>query len=248
MGFDPANPPFSFWNADGRLVGFDIELAESLADALGVKAEFVPVPWADVKADLARGFVDVMPHVWYRPYWFGGVRLSEPYLDATMAVAVRDERRHEFASIQELRRRRGLKVGVPLDPGQVAFSTKRYFASEGVTFVPQASAVPFFEGRAPELDGYLMPAESGAAMTLLHPEFTMVVPQPDPVTVPVAFGAAPGAEDLARVVDEWIAFARSSGQVRQAYDYWVLGQGAKDSHPRWSILRDVLGWGRPSRR
>jgi hypothetical protein len=86
-------------------------------------------------------------------------------------------------------------------------------------------------------------------MTLLHPEYAVVVPQPDPVTLPMAFGVAPHSEDLAVTVNEWIVFATSEGQVRRAYDYWVLGQGARDERPRWSILRDVLGWGPgPARR
>jgi len=245
IGFDPANPPFSFWNAEQALVGFDVDLAQSLASALGVRAEFVPVGWGDVADALARGDVDVMPSVWYRPFWFSSVMLSEPYVTGTMAVAVKDERRHEFADIAQLHRSRGLRIGVPLDTRQIAFAMKRYFGNSDVTFVPLASAVAFFEGRA-ELDGYLMPAESGAAMSLLHPEFTVVVPQPHPVQVPMAFGVSLQSQDLRDAIDEWIVFARSEGTIDRAYDYWVLGEGAKDDRPRWSILRDVLGWQAPS--
>ena len=37
--------------------------------------------------------------------------------------------------------------------------------------------------------------------------------------------------------------ATSEGLVQRAHEYWVLGRGAEESGPRWSILRDVLGWG-----
>jgi hypothetical protein len=30
--------------------------------------------------------------------------------------------------------------------------------------------------------------------------------------------------------------------VTRAYDYWILGKGADNRGPRWSILRNVLGW------
>jgi ABC-type amino acid transport substrate-binding protein len=243
VGYDPGNPPFSFWNAEGQLVGLDVELAQGLAEALGVKAEFVPVGWGEVPAALADNLVDVMPSVWYRPFWFSSARLSEPYLTGTMGIVVRDERRHEFGTVEAIRHARGLRIGVPLDASQIAVSMKRYFDGADVTFVPLESSVPFFEGRVRDLDGYLMPAESGSAMTLLHPQYAVVVPQPDPVTLPMAFGMALHSEDLATTVNEWIVFATSEGQMRRAYDYWVLGQGAKDDRPRWSILRDVLGWG-----
>ena len=42
VGYDPGIPPH-LWNAHGQLVGFDVELAQGLAEALGVEIEkFVP--------------------------------------------------------------------------------------------------------------------------------------------------------------------------------------------------------------
>ena len=52
------------------------------------------------------------------------------------------------------------------------------------------------------------------------------------------------SRELADAVDEWVVFATSDGLVQRAYDYWVLGRGAEEKGPRWSIMRDVLGWGR----
>ena len=36
--------------------------------------------------------------------------------------------------------------------------------------------------------------------------------------------------------------ATSEGTIQHAYDYWILGRGGEKDGPRWSILRDVLGW------
>ena len=144
---------------------------------------------------------------------------------------MRDERREEFASIEALRRRRGLKVGVPLDTRQLAFSIDRYFGGADAEFVVFKSAGEFFAGGHSGIDAFLMPAEGGAAFTLLHPEFAVVVPQPDPVRLPYAFGLAPDAERMADAVNEWIVFAQSEGMIQRAYDYWVLGRGAEDQAP-----------------
>ena len=242
VGYDPLNVPFSFFNSDQELVGFDIELAMNLAESFGLEAEFVPVSWPELPAMLADGEIDVMPGIWVRPYWFPSLRLSDPYFTGTVGLVVRDERREEFASVEALRRRRGLTIGVPLDASQLSASMKRYFAGDGVNFVTFESAGSYFERSHPEIDAFLLPAEGGAAVTLLHPEYTVVVPQPDPVKLPYAFGLAMGARDLSDAVNEWIVFASSEGKVPRAYAYWILGQGAQNSGPRWSILRDVLGW------
>ena len=42
IGYDPDNIPFSFFNADQKLVGFDVELSAALAGTLGVTADFLP--------------------------------------------------------------------------------------------------------------------------------------------------------------------------------------------------------------
>jgi Na+/H+-dicarboxylate symporter len=244
VGFDPQHVPFSFFNGKGELVGMDVELAHGLAETLGLKLEFVPVAWREVPKALSDNVIDLMPSVWYRPYWFASLRLSEPYLVGTMALVTRDDRRTEFASVEALHRSRGLRIGVPLDVSQVSASLKRYFGDAEVTFVPMESPRTFFEGTDTGLDAYLMPAETGAAATLLHPQYSVVVPQPDPVTVPMAFGAALHSPDLVEAVNQWIVYAKSDGAMRRGYDYWVLGKGAEGPRRRWSIMRDVLGWGR----
>jgi ABC-type amino acid transport substrate-binding protein len=242
VGYDPQNVPFSFFNRSGQLVGFDVELAHSLAESFGLKPEFVPIAWPDVPAMLATGEIDVMPGVWVRPYWFDSIHMSAPYVTGTVGLVVRDERRDEFVNASSLRERRGLRVGVPLDTRQLAFSMNRYFSGAATEFVVFESAGAFFGGDHPEIDAFLMPAEGAAAFTLLHPEFAVVVPQPDPVRLPYAFGLAPNAERMADAVNEWIVFAESEGLIQRAYDYWVLGKGAEIKGPRWSILRNVLGW------
>jgi Na+/H+-dicarboxylate symporter len=242
VGYDPQNVPFSFFNADQQLVGFDVELTQNLAESLGLEAEFVPVTWPDMPAMLANGEIDVMPGIWVRPYWFSTIQMSAPYFTGTVGLVVRDERREEFADVDALRRARGLKVGVPLDASQLAVSLQRYFGGSRVNVVTFGSTADFFAKRPREIDAFLTPAEGAAAFTLLYPEFTVVVPQPNPVKLPYAIGLAPNAERLADAVNEWIVFAQSEGAITRAYNYWILGQGAGRAGPRWSILRNVLGW------
>lgn len=242
VGYFPENLPMSFFNASDELVGFDVQLSERLATAIGVRAEFVPISWPDVPRLLAEGVIDIMPGVWYRPYWFASLRLSNPYFTGTIALAVRDERRHEFSRLDRLRRSRGLIIGVPLDSTQIKDSMEYYFAGSDVQFEVVEHWQPFFEGRLPELDAFLLPAEHASGWSLLYPHYTVVVPQPDPVRVASAFGMARDASDLAETVNEWIVYAGDIGLIQRTYDYWVLGEGAKKSGPRWSIIRDVLGW------
>jgi hypothetical protein len=59
---------------------------------------------------------------------------------------------------------------------------------------------------------------------------------------PAAWAIARGNRDLVRFVDNWLALQSSEGHKDRIYRDWILGQGAKEKTPRWSIIRDVLGW------
>ena len=43
VGLDDAFAPMGFRDADGNLVGFDIDLANAVGEELGVEVEFVPI-------------------------------------------------------------------------------------------------------------------------------------------------------------------------------------------------------------
>jgi len=240
IGYDPDNLPMSFFNAEGELVGFEVELAEQLAGALDLRAEFVPVRWPEMPRLLAEGAIDIMPGVWYRPYWFSSLALTDPYFTATVGLATRDDRRHDFDTLEKIRKQRGLKIGVPLDTSQIAHSLEHYFGGTDAEFVTVEFWTPYFEGAHPEVDAFMLPAEHASAWTLLHPEYAVVVPQPNPVKVPTAFGVALGSNELMQVVNEWIVYAENAGIIDRAYAYWIMGQGAEKEEPRWSILHNVL--------
>jgi len=43
-------------------------------------------------------------------------------------------------------------------------------------------------------------------------------------------------------VSNWVDLKQKEGTVGELYDYWMLGGVTRRSEPRWSIIRDVLGW------
>ena len=240
IGYDPNNLPMSFFNADGELVGFEVELSEQLAVALKLRPEFVPVSWPEMPRLLAEGVIDIMPGVWYRPYWFSSLALTDPYFTGTIGLSTRDERRHDFDTLEKIREQRGLKIGVPLDTTQIAYSLEHYFGGTDAEFVTIEFWAPYFEGQHPEVDAFLLPAEHASGWTLLHPEYSVVVPQPNPIRIPTAFGVALGSDDLTQVINEWIVYADNAGIIDRAHAYWITGQGAQNKQPRWSILHNVL--------
>ena len=97
-------------------------------------------------------------------------------------------------------------------------------------------------GERREVSAVAFPAERGSAWTLLHPEFSMVVPEGQLIKVPLAYPIARRDEQLAAFINTWIDLKRKDGTLSALFDYWILGQNAAPRRARWSIARDVLHW------
>lgn len=246
VGFIPGQRPYSHFNAHGELVGFDVEMAHALARELGVAVEFAPVPRDELVEVLEQGRVDVvMAGVLLTTLRASRVEFSPPYLDEVLAFVVPDHHRAEFSDAAWVRAQPGLRVGIP-DLPYVAQLVGREFPNVTIVPIPLNDAEGYFtdRGEAERLDAVCLTAERGAFQTLLHPAWSVAVPHPLDIRLPLAYPVARHDREMARFLGLWIELKRRDGTIRALYDHWILGKDAKAREPRWSILRDVLGWER----
>jgi Na+/H+-dicarboxylate symporter len=231
--------PVSYFNAAGELVGLDVELVHILARELGLGLELVPTLNTELPARLAGGECDVgavsMAVTTSRAY---ELAFARPHIAGTLAFLVKDHRRDDFASREAVQRLVRPRIGVVNAPYYIDMLRAYLPTAEVEILAPQE----FFAGRGEELDGYLFAAELGAAWTLLHPEYSVVVPKPDVVAVPIAWAAAGGDLETVHFLDTWIELKRANGTLERLRGRWILGRDAAGRRPRWSVLRDVLGW------
>ncbi|HFU3942385.1 TPA: amino acid ABC transporter substrate-binding protein [Streptococcus suis] len=60
IGTEGAYAPYSYHDESGKLVGYDVEVAEAVAEKLGVKVEFVETEWDSMIAGLDAGRFDTI--------------------------------------------------------------------------------------------------------------------------------------------------------------------------------------------
>lgn len=60
VAVDTTYPPMEFEDMKGNIVGFDVDFAKELATRIGVKAEFVVMPWDGILAGLTGKRYDVI--------------------------------------------------------------------------------------------------------------------------------------------------------------------------------------------
>ena len=92
------------------------------------------------------------------------------------------------------------------------------------------------------VDALVFTAESGSAWSLVYPSYSVAVPHPVILEVPLAYPVARGDEGMVELLNTWIALKQRDKTLEHLYQHWVLGAAAAESGPRWSIIRDVLHW------
>jgi ABC-type amino acid transport substrate-binding protein len=232
--------PFAFRNKHDDVVGFDVEMAHLLARALGVDLELVRIERAAAAEMLRRGACDlIMSGIAVTPERTADARFSTLVGDLTLAFVVRDHERGGFARWEEIRRRQGLTVAIS---GAGYYQQLVRARLPGARVVTLTSPRDFFTSGSGDVHALVTAAEIGSAWSLVYPRFSVAVPQPNPIAVPTAYMMPHREPALADFVDAFVELKRRDGTRRALFEHWFEGKRRTARAPRWSVIRDVLGW------
>jgi len=112
IGLEGTYPPFGYQDEDGKLVGFDVDVARAVAERMGLKPNFIPAKWEGILAALDVGRFDIvanqvtMTSAREKVYDF-----STPYTYSGLQLLVRKDRLKDIKGPDDLA---GKKVGVLL--------------------------------------------------------------------------------------------------------------------------------------
>jgi ABC-type amino acid transport substrate-binding protein len=112
VGTDATYPPFESKDTDtGKIVGFDIDLMDAICDKLGVKCEYIVVPFDGIVSGLNNNkYNAIISSFTITPQRETMVDFSQPYYQASQSIAVRLDQQ-KINSLVDLK---GKKVGVQL--------------------------------------------------------------------------------------------------------------------------------------
>lgn len=126
LGLDDTFAPMGFRDTDGNVVGFDIDLAQAVADELGVTLKIQPIEWDSKVLELNAGNIDMI--------WNGltitaarqeTINFSLPYVSNRQIVLLKSD-----STVSTLSDLSDLKVGVQIDSsGQYALEGNDIFSS-----------------------------------------------------------------------------------------------------------------------
>ena len=221
VGYFRDDLPYSFHNHEGKLVGFDIEIINLLADDLGVSIEFVRIFHNQAKKLLTSGYLDMTTGVPVLPNNMKELTLTIPYSSQSIAFIVKEERRSEFTDWKTIFDNESLIISIP----ELYYNEnliKRYFKHNKVWEISTPRL--YFKEKYQHIDAMLFGAPTASAWTLLHPEYTVVAPKPAQPPISMAF--AINSEDRAfeLFMRSWIQMKRQNKDINRLFDYWIAGK------------------------
>ena len=103
IGIDDEFAPMGFRDEQGKIIGFDVDLAEEAAKRLGVQIEFKSISWDNKEQEITSGNVDLI--------WNGlditdkreeYMIFSKPYMDNRQILLIRKDDEQEINSLSDL--------------------------------------------------------------------------------------------------------------------------------------------------
>jgi cyclohexadienyl dehydratase len=210
--------PYSFLKPDGQFEGIDIDLVESLAKSLGVKAEYVKTSWSNLmndfvaKCDIAVGGVSTTLERQKRAFF------TQPYMVDGKTPIVRCGDVEKYQTVEQIDQP---NVRTIVNPG----GTNERFAKQFFThsqLIEYPDNVTIFKQI---LDGHADVMVTDASETLLqqklNPGLCSVHPDKPFQFGEKAYLVPRGDVPFQQYVDQWLHLARSTGEFQSVVDKWL---------------------------
>ena len=106
VGMSGNQPPLTMANREGGLMGFDVDLAKALADAMKVKLEIVAMPFGELMTALENDKIDmVMSGLSITPERTEEVSFVGPYMMSGKSILTKDSTLAEIQASKEFNRK-----------------------------------------------------------------------------------------------------------------------------------------------
>lgn len=211
--------PFSFLKPDGSYEGIDIDLAQSLAAAIGAKLELVKTSWANLVPDFAAGKCDIA---------IGGISVtterqkrvffSTAYMVNGKTPIVRCEDVKKFQSVADIDKA-GVRV-IANPGGSNERFAKANFRTATLTIHPENLTI-FDELLAKRADVFVTEAAEALTQQKLKPGLCAVNPDKPLQYGEMAYMLPRNDAVMKSFVDQWLHLSKASGEYQKTVDKWL---------------------------
>jgi len=211
--------PFSFLKPDGAYEGIDVELAQSLATAMGAKLEIVKTSWSNLMPDFSAGKCEIA---------IGGISVtterqkraffSSAYMVNGKTPIVRCEDVAKYQSVAAIDQA-GVRV-IANPGGSNERFAKTNFKTATLTIHPENLTI-FDEILAKRADVFVTEAAEALTQQKLKPGLCAVNPDKPLQYGEMAWLLPRNDAVMKAFVDQWLHLSKASGEYQRTADKWL---------------------------
>lgn len=214
--------PWAMKDKTGKLIGFEIDVAERLAKDMGVKIEFVPTQWSGIIPALMTGKFDtIISGMGITAERNLKVNYTIPYDFTGQAIVANKKLAGNFRSLEDFNKP-DVTIAVRMGATPVAAVKK---------FMPKAKMRQFddqSQAYQELLNGNAHAVVGSAPLPLFqaqkYPD-TLFIPVAGTFTVePIGFAVKKGDPDTLNYFNNWITIVQSEGWLKERKQYWFETQ------------------------
>ena len=210
--------PWAMKDKTGKLIGFEIDVANQLAQDMGVKVEFVPTKWAGIIPALLTGKFDVIiGGMSIRPDRNLKVNFSIPYDFAGQSLVANKKLAAGFASLKDFDRP-DVVISARLGSTAAAAADKFMPTAEKRFFDDEAQVIQeVLNGRA---HAAVASAPLPAFQAIKYPDSLFLPFQGTFTKEPIGFAVRKGDFDSLNYFNNWIRVTEAKGWLAEHKHYW----------------------------
>lgn len=210
--------PWAMKDKNGKLIGFEIDVATRLAQDMGVKVEFVPTAWSGIIPALLTGKFDVIiGGMGITPKRALQVNFSLPYDYSGMSIVAHKKKAAGFHSLADFNKP---EVEIAVKLGTTAAAAAKKYMPKATLRKFDTEPQAYQELRNGKVHAVVGSAPKPAFEAADYSDSLFLPLQTNFTKEPIGFAMRKGDPDTLAFFNSWITIVRLEGWLEERHNYW----------------------------
>ena len=210
--------PWAMQDKAGNFVGFEIDVANRLAQEMEVKPEFIPTKWSGIIPALLTGKFDIIiGGMGIRPERNLKVNFSIPYDHTGMSIVAHKKLAAGFWKLSDFN---NASISIAARTGTTAAAAAKQWMPKAKLRLFDDESQAIQELLLGRVHGVVASAPLPAFQAIANPDKLFLPLKEDFTREPIGFAIRKGDLDSLNFLDNWIRVAEAEGWLKVRKRYW----------------------------
>lgn len=210
--------PWAMQDKSGNFIGFEIDVANRVAQEMGVKADFIPTKWSGIIPALLTGKFDIIiGGMGIRPERNLKVNFSIPYDYTGMSIVAHRKLAAGFKKLDDFN---NPSVSIASRTGTTAAAAAKRFMPKAKLRLFDDESQAIQELLLGRVHAVVASAPLPAFQTIANPDKLFLPLKEDFTREPIGFAIRKGDFDSMNYLDNWIRVTEAEGWLKERKHYW----------------------------